>query len=404
MSTDKNNLVYQEQLDDNVIEMLSEDIGNNYSLRTENTRNVVGALNEIKGKDIISNAVGSPLLITDTFEVMGDKIKGLSNSFKTALLRLGISVSSIDKFEKLIEKLELYVDENASDTDVEEALLESLRQTLRDNGIEINGNETLAELIVKVGEGFESKAGIDIITASELPVNGRENQICVITEEEVGNIVVCPNSTYTTINNNDVFVQTMSNLNKNICAYNSGNMLVHLPISKTYIKLNDMLLTRDSYIYRNGSWELFTLADLVIIDSENGGAQVPLTLHSGKFDSSTNELYIVHGGTAGSSYTRDIASTTDSFPLASYSKLLITYGTQSNAYTSNSRIECQIINKESDEIIKTITLTLASKVDKKTVTTSIEDIKNYEVYIKFKLILVSGCNGNSDIYDVRFEQ
>ena len=404
MSNDKNNLVYREQLDDNVIEMLSEDIGSNYSLRTENTKTIVAALNEIKGKDIISNAVGSPLLVTDTFEVMGDKIKGLTSSFKTALLRLGISVSSVDKFEKLIEKLELYVDENASDADVEEALLESLRQTLRDNGIEINGNETLAELIVKVGEGFESKAGIDIITASELPATGRENQICVITEEEVGNIVVCPDSTYTTINNNDVFVQTMSNLNKNICAYNSGNMLVHLPINKTYIKLNDLLLTRDSYIYRNGSWELFTPADLVLIDSENGGAQVAFTLHSGKFDSSSNDLYIDHGGTAGSRYTRKIASTTDSFPLASYSKLLITYTSVANGYVNGNRVECQIINKETDTIIKTINLDLGLSTIKKTVTTSIADIKDYEVYIKFELILLSGCNGTTAIYDVRFEQ
>ena len=166
MSTDKNNLVYQEQLDDNVIEMLSEDIGSNYSLRTENTRAVVGALNEIKGKDIISNAVGSPLVFDDTFEVMGEKIKGLTNDFKTKLLNLGISVSNIDKFEALIEKL----DEINIDTDVEELLgpfIESLSGILEDEGVELSGNETLGELIIKVDEEFDRQ----VVPAGDASVN-----------------------------------------------------------------------------------------------------------------------------------------------------------------------------------------------------------------------------------------
>lgn len=152
--SDKNNLVYQDQLDDNVIEMLSEDIGNNYSLRTENTRAVVGALNEIKGKDIISNAVGSPLVFDDTFEVMGEKIKGLTNNFKAKLLNLGVSVSSIDKFEALIGKL----DEIDLGVDAEELIgpfIESLSGILEDEGVELSGNETLGDLIIKVDEEFD---------------------------------------------------------------------------------------------------------------------------------------------------------------------------------------------------------------------------------------------------------
>jgi hypothetical protein len=134
--------------------MLSEDIGSNYSLRTENTRAVVGALNEIKGKDIISNAVGSPLLFDDTFEVMGEKIKGLTNNFKAKLLNLGVSVNSIDKFEALIGKL----DEIDLGADTEELLgpfIESLSGILEDEGVELSGNETLGELIIKVDERFD---------------------------------------------------------------------------------------------------------------------------------------------------------------------------------------------------------------------------------------------------------
>ena len=153
MSTDKNNLVYQEQLDDNVIEMLSEDIGSNYSLRTENTKTIVAALNEILGKDIICNAVGSPLLTTDTFAELGEKINVMVSDFKAKLLGLGVSVSSVDKMAVMIEK----IGEIDLGVDAEELLApleESLREILGDEGVELSGEETLAELIVKVDETF----------------------------------------------------------------------------------------------------------------------------------------------------------------------------------------------------------------------------------------------------------
>ena len=149
MSNDKNNLVYREQLDDNVIEMLSEDIGSNYSLRTENTKTVVKALNEILGKDIICNAVGSPLLTTDTFAQMGEKIHVMVDDFKAKLLGLGVSVSSVDKLASLIEKTG-EIDLGADSEGLLQTYIDSLKQILIENGVEVNGNETLAELIVKV--------------------------------------------------------------------------------------------------------------------------------------------------------------------------------------------------------------------------------------------------------------
>ena len=149
--SDKNNLVYREQLDDNVIEMLSEDIGSNYSLRTENTRTIVSALNEVLGKDIIMNAIGEPLLTTDTFAEMGGKIKELSNAFRAKLLGLGVSVSSVDKMAVMIDKIgeiDLGVD---ADT-LLQSYIDNLKQILSDNGIELNGDEELADLIIKVND------------------------------------------------------------------------------------------------------------------------------------------------------------------------------------------------------------------------------------------------------------
>ena len=151
MSNDKNNLVYREQLDDNVIEMLSKDIGSNYSLRTENTKTIVAALNEILGKDIICNAVGSPLLTTDTFNVMGEKIKGLTADFKSKLLGLGVDVSGVDKMESLIRKMD-EIDLGVDADTILQSYIDNLKQILSDNGIELNGDEELADLIIKVDD------------------------------------------------------------------------------------------------------------------------------------------------------------------------------------------------------------------------------------------------------------
>ena len=154
MSNDKNNLVYREQLDDNVIEMLSEDIGSNYSLRTENSKTIVTALNEIHGKDVICNAVGSPLLTTDTFNVMGEKIKGLTNDFKAKLLGLGVVVSSVDKLESLITKMD-GIDLGVDAEELLNPFAESLKEMLTERGIELTGDETLAELIVKIDKAID---------------------------------------------------------------------------------------------------------------------------------------------------------------------------------------------------------------------------------------------------------
>ena len=159
MSNDKNNLVYREQLDDNVIEMLSEDIGNNYSLRTENTKTIVAALNEILGKDIICNAVGNPLLTTDTFAQMGEKIHVMVNDFKAKLLGLGVSVSNVDKMASLIEKIG-EIDLGVDAEELIAPLEESLREILGDEGVELSGEETLAELIIKADEEFNEKNDI----------------------------------------------------------------------------------------------------------------------------------------------------------------------------------------------------------------------------------------------------
>ena len=224
MSNDKNNLVYREQLDDNVIEMLSEDIGSNYSLRTENSKTIVAALNEILGKDIICNAVGSPLLTTDTFAELGEKIHVMVNDFKAKLLGLGVSVSSVDKLASLIEK----IGEIDLGVDAEELLnpyIESLREILEEHSIELNGEGGLTELIIKVDEILLEKdmminslnytknewyellklAGYDVNYSDDMSVFYQKLKASCLAEQNVKKIVCGKNNTYILKNDNTIW-------------------------------------------------------------------------------------------------------------------------------------------------------------------------------------------------------
>ena len=75
-----------------------------YSLNTEN-KTIVGAINEIYGKEIIANAIGEPLDRNDTFTEMSNDINNLLNTFKINMMNSGVAVESGDKFKALIDKI-----------------------------------------------------------------------------------------------------------------------------------------------------------------------------------------------------------------------------------------------------------------------------------------------------------
>ena len=209
MSTDKNNLVYQEQLDDNVIEMLSEDIGSNYSLSTENTKTIVAALTEILGKDIICNAVGSPLLTTDTFAELGEKINVMVSDFKAKLLGLGVSVSSIDKLASLIEKMG-EIDLGVDAEELMAPLEESLREILGDEGVELSGEETLAELIIKVDEEFNKDN--NQLADKDNTINDLNSQITNLNNELAGKVTPAGNAVAADVISGKTFINSTGEL------------------------------------------------------------------------------------------------------------------------------------------------------------------------------------------------
>ena len=69
------------------------------------SKTVVGAINEIYGKQLIANAIGEPLNDTDTFTKMNNDINSLLSTFKTNMMNAGVVVENGDKFKALIDKI-----------------------------------------------------------------------------------------------------------------------------------------------------------------------------------------------------------------------------------------------------------------------------------------------------------
>ena len=79
------------------------------SLSTSN-KTIVGAINELfqnanNGKELIASAIGEPLSSDDTFSAMSNDIHGLLGTFKTNMMKNGVTVNSGDKFKALIDKI-----------------------------------------------------------------------------------------------------------------------------------------------------------------------------------------------------------------------------------------------------------------------------------------------------------
>ena len=70
-------------------------------------------------------------------------------------------------------------------------LRDSLADILGDKGVDVTEEDDMASLITKVDS---ISGGLDIISATELPATGRENQICVITDNPDYGVLVTTNA------------------------------------------------------------------------------------------------------------------------------------------------------------------------------------------------------------------
>lgn len=80
--------------------------------RTNEKTDIIGMINELfqnasRGKELITNVVGEPLLATDTFSEIKNKFVILKNLFRSKLREKGLLVSGDYTLQGLIEEIEL---------------------------------------------------------------------------------------------------------------------------------------------------------------------------------------------------------------------------------------------------------------------------------------------------------
>lgn len=140
-----------------------------------------------------------------------------------------------------------------------ERLIDNIKNLLDKAGIEYNEDDTLEALLNKINinvGGGSGSGGLNVISATELPATGEENQICVITDNPIDNYVV-------TSNLND-------NANEDsITLYNVSDSTSITPVivssngvtSYNYIsQVRQGSSTLASYVYYTGQWVPLTTA------------------------------------------------------------------------------------------------------------------------------------------------
>ena len=145
-------------------------------------------------------------------------------------------------------------------------LRDSLASILEGEGVEVSEEDGMASLISKVDEEFDNKnanSGLDIISATELPAIGKENQICVITTGDVDNILVSNKTSdlTNTTNNVCVYLGEANSPFSGVHTVTSGNINVIYNIDRISYNNNNV----NSYVYKEGQWGQLTQSSLVLM-------------------------------------------------------------------------------------------------------------------------------------------
>ena len=209
-------------------------------------------------------------------------------------------------------------------------LRDSLASILQEEGVSVTEEDNMASLIAKVDEEFDRKneeiennKGLDIISATELPATGKENQICVITDNPVDNFVITP---YDTVSNDSSIITLYTSSaadGDTVIPITSGNITNYYHVYK--IRQNAIPLS--SYYYNNG-WIKLTSGEFIILDSYGMYNDTP-------FGTITNNGALFQQGYG---YKLEVSSSYDSYLIQ----------TQTVDLTNYSKIKV-IISEPSDE-------------------------------------------------------
>ena len=150
----------------------------------------------------------------------------------------------------------------------------NLRIILTDEGVSVSDEDTMADLIVKTDEEFDRKnanSGLDIISATELPATGKENQICVITDNPVDNYVITSNySDINTNTNNTIYIFLGNSLDTTgIKGTNFDLVSNNITVKYYLLSVHQGDNKLDSYIYKNNQWTNATMSSVYIVEKGN---------------------------------------------------------------------------------------------------------------------------------------
>ena len=155
-------------------------------------------------------------------------------------------------------------------------LRDSLASILTEEGVSVTEEDDMASLISKVDEEFDRKneemennKGLDIISATELPATGKENQICVITDNPVNDFVITSN--YSDINTNNTIYIFLGNSLDTTGIKGTNFDLVSNNITMKYylLSVHQGGNKLDSYIYKNNQWTNATMSSFYIVEKGN---------------------------------------------------------------------------------------------------------------------------------------
>ena len=281
---------------------------------TKSSENGTITLEHIRGSEIILNQTISTTTM-DLDVLYGDvvKITGSMLGNDTATRILSICGNFI-------------LNENTNENTT---LRDSLASILTEEGISVTEEDDMASLITKVDEEFDRKnanSGLDIISATELPATGEENQICVIMDEPCDNFIITPESS-PTLTEPTVILHTSSS--GNAVTLTNGNITTCLLFDSVYMDSNKYA----SYVYESSQWKQLTFLNLPILT--NG---IAITNVIGSFNGSSainySEGYGIYcsGGTAG---LYSICSWNNKISFDNYSTIKFTAYVSTDTYSSN---------------------------------------------------------------------
>jgi hypothetical protein len=153
----------------------------------------------------------------------------------------------------------------------------NLRIILTDEGVSVSNEDNMDSLIAKVDEEFDRKnneiensgGGLDIISATTLPATGKENQICVITDNPVNDFVITSN--YSDINTNNTIYIFLGNSLDTTGIKGTNFDLVSNNITMKYylLSVHQGGNKLDSYIFKNNQWTNATMSSFYIVEKGN---------------------------------------------------------------------------------------------------------------------------------------